>query len=152
MATILRGELTAGVQVVEPTTFEFFCGKCQAAIKDDVWLCANCWKDRESKQNRYGLVRHEGVEYACDCSASGTNTKGDKVVIAERWNHETNCSLLKHRIWNEDQKPCDCPNGSTINSHGTIIIHLDNHKRDCPIRKKAAKESIEQNAFFGGYT
>jgi hypothetical protein len=139
----VRGELIAGVMA------RFTCGKCQAPIREDVWLCDVCWKDRESKTNRYGLVRQEGVDYACDCFASGTDEKGNKKVMAFRWNHKNNCSVFKRKTWKE--KVCDCDKGSTINPDGSITVHGVNHDLACPIRKKTNKQSVEIHPFFGGY-
>jgi hypothetical protein len=101
------------------------------------------------KPNRYGLIRLEGVEYACDCFASGTDPKGNKVVKAERWQHERNCSRFVKKVWREPV--CDCVEGSTINSDGSITVHPFGHDLKCPIRKKFAKDSVAINPFFGGY-
>ena len=100
------------------------------------------------KPNRYGLVRLEGVDYACDCLASGTDTKGNKIVKSDRWAHERTCSLFKRKAWSE--YICDCREGSTINNDGSITVH-PSHARECPIFSKLVKDSVAINPFFGGY-
>jgi hypothetical protein len=106
---------------------------------------------RDKLTNRYGLTRHEGIEYACSCFASGTDEKGNQKIMAERWQHEKDCSVFNPKIWTENQKPCDCPNGSTINSDGSLTIQPYEHGTACEIRRKSNRESVEINPFYGGY-
>lgn len=144
MATILRqgGELTAGVQVVG----KFCCGKCQAAIKDDVWLCSTCWNEREAKlSNKYGLIRHEGVEYVCDCFGSGSDEKGNRWIL-EKSKHALSCKLSQKGKKISDEPLCDCPSlekdkdGNPLpqkDKHGNykIIFRPEKHEQGCHIRR-----------------
>jgi hypothetical protein len=122
-----------GVDIETPP---YTCAWCPEPMSEDGYLCPRCWKEREAKlPNKFGLVRHEGIEYFCDCAASGSDAKGNKWVIPEKWKHT--CYYAYHGT---SEKTCECPNGSRINPDGTLTVTWD-HASDCPVLEKLRKES-----------
>jgi hypothetical protein len=116
------------------------CDTCQVAIGYDGWLCDTCVNEREAKRpNKYGLIRKEGIEYFCDCAASGQDSKGNKWVIPARWKHSKECSYFGAQL-TYNEKICECLDGSTIKPDGTLVVSWD-HVSDCPVLKKLRKDS-----------
>lgn len=148
-------ELTAGVRD-DGGEGSAVCRKC-LKIKtngDNGWLCSDCLKEKWKYRIPYGLKRFEGVEYPCDCYASGTNEKGQIVIIEGIRKHDPKCSLFRKNKAGWSEPVCDCPNGSTVNDDGSLSIHDPTmHDRICKIRKNFSKYSttIDPRQTWGDY-
>lgn len=132
----------------------FTCGKCSKEMSTSGWLCPDCLAKKWKNFNRNGLTRHKGVDYACNCYGSGSDSQGRVIVRTERWAHDKNCPLFRKRVYGCNDSVCDCHGGSTVNKDGSVVIHpIEEHEVKCPVRINIAKSLvlIRRGSFDGVY-